>query len=609
LAARSRALAVRPGVNFLLFVQLLLLVCTAVVGAVVGSMSHLDALHDVVSVGIALVVMSVAAVTWPWHQIGMKYQVVVAVADLVLVTLLCEAVLDELPGLSVLILVPVLWLSYAFGLYWALFAIVGNSVVALLPFLRMGRLPQTVAEWGATALPAAIIAALTIAVHVVATRDRKRRNDLIEAYENLRVSVALGVDGDEALRVSVAEGVEGAEALRVSVAEGVEGAEALRVSVAEGVEGAEALRVSVAEGLDAASMALTVVDTVDAGITFYDPDGTIIFTNDTARSLVLASWAEDTTQASSGPLVFEDDRVTPIPITDYVFARAARGELVTRRSYWVGLGSAQRAVMATSQFVRRADGVLIGTVVATHDVTQLADAIEARDQFLTSVSHELRTPLTSIIGYLELIEDGIDLDTSGIGDEFAIVQRNTQRLLTLITDLLTTAEGQASLERRSVNVSEIAVHAMDAIRKQAAVEGVAVLSPNLPAILAEVDAARITDVLNKILSNAVKFTRPGGTVSLQVERVDRQVVVRITDSGIGMSPQEVPFVFDRFFRGSTSRSAEVAGTGLGLSTAKLIVESHHGQISASSVLGEGTTIEFRLPLLVGERRPSEASRT
>jgi signal transduction histidine kinase len=580
LVARSRALAVRPGVNFLIVVQALLVVCTAIVGTVLASMSRVDALHNVVTVGIALIILSVTAVTWPWHQIGMKYQVIVAVADLLLVTLLCEAVLDDLPGLSVLILVPVLWLSYAFGLYWALFAIVGNCVVVLLPYLRIGRLPNSVAEWGATALPAAIIAALTMAVHVVAARDRKRRHDLVEAYENLRVSVALGVDGDEALRVSVAEGVEGAEALRVSVA----------------------------EGLDAASMALAVVDTVDAGITFYDPDGAVIFTNDTARSLLITSRAGDTAHNFGGPLVFEADRVTPIPITDYIFARAARGELVTRRSYWVGLGSAQRAVMATSQFVRRADGVLIGTVVATHEVTQLADAIEARDQFLTSVSHELRTPLTSIIGYLELIEDGLDLDASGIGHEFAIVQRNTQRLLTLITDLLTTAEGQASLERRPANVSEIAVHAMDAIRDSASSAGVAVIAPDLPAILAEVDAARITDVLKKILSNAVKFNRPGGTVSLEAETVDHEVVVRISDSGIGMPPQDIPLVFDRFFRGSTSRSAEVAGTGLGLSTAKLIVESHHGQISATSVLGEGTTVEFRLPLLVSERRGIPAPR-
>ena len=760
MTARPRLLAstvVPVGAGFLLFVQIVLIVATTLVGLLIGSMPESGAARHVLIIGLVVAGVSAAALAFPWGRIDRQYQVIVAVADLVLVALLCEAVLVELPNLSILVLVPVLWLSYAFGLPWAIFAIVGNCVVALLPYIRMGSLPRDSAEWGSLAVPATIVAALTLAVHFLATRDRKRRNDLIAAYENLRVSVALGVDGDEklrvsvaegvdsaealrvsvaegiegaealrvsvaegiegaealrvsvaegvdsaealrvsvaegvdsaeALRVSVAEGLEGAEALRVSVAEGIEGAEALRVSVAEGIEGAEALRVSVAEGvdsaealrvsvaegvdnaealrvsvaeradsdealrvsvaeglegaealrvsvaqgiegaealrvsvaegvdsaealrvsiaqgLDAASTALAVVDTVDAGITFYDADGAVLLTNDTARSLLLTGRSGRTEQSAANALVFEDDRVTPVPIEDYIFARAERGELVTRRSYWVGAGSTQRAIMATSQYVRRADGVLIGTVVATHDVTPLADAIEARDQFLTTVSHELRTPLTSMIGYLELIEDSIDVADAGISDEFAVVQRNSQRLLALITDLLTTAEGQATLTRRPTNMSDVATTALDEIRSVATAAGISIAGPTVPSVMAEVDAVRVTDVLRKILSNALKFNRPGGTITVTVESVERNVVVRVTDSGIGMSEADLPFVFDRFFRSSTSRFGEVAGTGLGLSTAKLVVDAHNGKIVAHSVLGEGTTIEFRLPLLVGERPP------
>ena len=704
MAARPRLLAnvvVPVGAGFLVFVQTVLLVATALVGILVSATPGSTSLRGVVVLGVILAVVSAVGIGLPWKHLNRQYQVIVAVADLILVALLCETVLMELPGLSILVLIPVLWLSYAFGLHWAIFAILGNCVVALLPYLRRGGLPDDATEWGSIALPAAIVAALTLAVHFLANRDRKRRNDLIAAYENLRVSVALGVDGDEKLRVSVAEGVDSAEALRVSVAEGIEGAEALRVSVAEGVDSAEALRVSVAEGvdsaealrvsvaeglegaealrvsvaegvdsaealrvsvaegadsaealrvsvaeglegaealrmsvaegvdsaealrvsvaegvdnaealrvsiaqgLDAASTALAVVDTVDAGITFYDADGGILLTNDTARALLLTGRSGRTEWRAGEGLVFEDDRITPVPIEDYVFARAERGELVTRRSYWVGAGATQRAIMATSQYVRRADGVLIGTVVATHDVTPLADAIEARDQFLTTVSHELRTPLTSMIGYLELIEDSIDVADAGISDEFAVVQRNSQRLLALITDLLTTAEGQATLTRRPTNLSDIATTALDEIRSVATAAGITLTGPTVPSVMAEVDAVRVTDVLRKILSNALKFNRPGGTIAVTVESVERNVVVRVTDSGIGMSEADLPFVFDRFFRSSTSRSGEVAGTGLGLSTAKLVVDAHNGKIVAHSVLGEGTTIEFRLPLLVGERPP------
>jgi signal transduction histidine kinase len=649
MVARTRltATTVRASVNFLVFVQAVLLACTILVGAVVASIPGSNSLPHVVMVGVALIVLSALAVALPWKRISTQYQVAVAVTDLVIITLLCEAVLDELPSLSVLTLVPVLWLSYSFGLYWALFAVAGNCVVTLLPYLRMGRLPNSAEEWGSSALPMAIVAALTIAVHVVATRDRNRRTDLINAYEKLRVSVALGVDGDEKLRVSVAEGADSAEALRVSVAEGVDSAEALRVSVAEGADsaealrvsvaenaegaealrrsvvagvanakalqisveegahGAEALRVSIAEALDAASTALTVVDTVDAGITYYDPNGTVMFTNETARKLLVTSRIGDSNHAAGDALIFENDRVTPVSPDDYIFARARRGELVTRRSYRVGVGASQRAIMATSQNVRRVDGVLIGTVVATHDVTLLADAIAARDQFLTTVSHELRTPLTSMIGYLELIEDSLDLGVSGIANEFSIVQRNSQRLLALITDLLATAEGQSSLERRSVDISEIAITALNGIRSAASAAQVTVISPALAPINAEVDAERVGDVLDKVLSNAVKFNRPGGAISLSTDVVGRNVIVRVTDTGIGMSEQDLPYIFDRFFRGSTSRSGEVAGTGLGLSTARLIVKSHHGEMRAESVLGEGTTIEIELPLLVGRVIPSK----
>jgi signal transduction histidine kinase len=408
--------------------------------------------------------------------------------------------------------------------------------------------------------------------------------------EALRVSVADGIVGAERLRASVADGIEGAKALRLSVAAGIVGAEKLRVSVAEGVDGAEALRVSIAQGLDAASAALAVVDTVDAGITFYSPDGGILLTNDTARAMRFGR--------TDGDLVFEDDRTTPIPKIDQILARAARGELVTRRAYWVGAGEEQRAMMSTSQYVRRASGELIGTVVATHDVTPLAAAIRSRDEFLETVSHELRTPLTSIIGYLEIIEDSVDIAASGFEHEFDVIQRNTQRLLKLVVDLLTTAEGQASLERRPSNLSELAENSLNAIRRSAEASGVAVLHQRMEPVIAEVDAARISEVFDKLLSNALKFNRPGGEISLTVASTGTEAVVRISDTGVGIVAGDLPHVFERFFRSITARNGVIAGTGLGLSTAKVLVDSHHGAITAESEIGVGTTLEVRLPLVV-----------
>ena len=690
----------------LLAIMQLVLVGNVVVIAILATLGDAgaDTLVSVFRIGGALIATTFIAIAIPWRRVGNNWAILIAVADLALIGALNEALFTYQRGIGIIAVIPVLWLSYRFGRGTIAVSIIGDIFVGIYPYARTGNWPSTPGEWGSSFLPAASIAVVAITVSAAARYGNVQRSELRNAYENLRVSVASGLVGDEALRasvasgvvgdealrvsvaeglvgdealrvsvakglvgdealrVSVAEGLVGDEALRVSVAKGLVGDEALRVSVAEGVVGAEALRVSVAEGLvgdealrvsvakglvgdealrvsvaegvvgaealrasvaeglvgvaalriseqrgddgeealrvavanglDAASAALAVVDTVDAGITFYDPRGVVLLTNDTARALIASG------KFDGAPLVFGDDRVTPIPVIDQILARATRGELVTRRAYFVGEGDDQRAMMATSQFVRRASGDLLGTVVATHDVTPLANAIRQRDEFLETVSHELRTPLTSIIGYLEVIEDSIDLTENGIAREFAVIQRNTGRLLKLITDLLLTAENQSLLERRPFNIADLATNSLNAIRPAAAIAGVQIVTPTLQAVLAEVDAERISDVLDKVLSNALKFNKPGGEVSLTVEQVSHEVIVRIRDTGIGMTDADQAHIFERFFRSAESRRGVVAGAGLGLSTAKLIVDAHNGSLTAESTLGTGTTMELRLPLTV-----------
>lgn len=678
--------------SLLIFVQVPLLVGVGFVVVISGMLESNGRYSEVVAVGVVLLVVSIAAALVPWHRIEPRWQIVLAIVDVIIIAVLRDIVFLQLTGLNVLVLIPAIWLAFSYRVPAVVLAAAATFFVAFYPFIEMGNWPATSAGWGAAFLFPVTVTAVAIAVHIAATRGRVQSLELLAVNEDLRVALALGVESTEALRlsvadgidgaeqlrvavarglagdeslrvsvaqgvdnrerlrvsmaegivgaealrvsvaegvddkeklrvsvaegvddreklrVSVAEGVEGAEALRASVASGLVGAEALRVSVAEGLFSSEALRVSVASGLDAASTALAVVDTVDAGITFYDPDGEILLTNDTARALAV-SGNPSPSHPSQAPLVFEDDRITPIAAIDQVFGRAARGELVSRRSYWVGIGKDQRAMMATSQYVRRVSGELIGTVVATHDVTPLAEAILSRDQFMTTVSHELRTPLTSVIGYLELIEDTIDIAVSGVEHEFGVVQRNAKRLLELINDLLTTAEGQASLERRPFNIAELADNSLNAIRPGAAAVGITVRAPILPSIMAEVDASRIGDVLDKLLSNAVKFNKPGGEVTLTAVKVEDEVVIRISDTGTGINADDQTHIFERFFRSPSARFGEIAGTGLGLSTAKIIVDAHHGALSVESVVGEGTTMELRLPLRVADPQKAKVGAT
>ena len=497
--------------------------------------------------------------------------------------------------------------SVLFWMQLALLAVLVASAAG--PLIGQGRWPGTTGEWTSTIGPAAA-ALIAVAIFVVGTANgRAQRRRLAGLYDRLRAAVTSGLAGAEALRVSderrktrarqsdeqlrvaVASGAVSDEKLRLSVAAGLVGAEALRVSVAEGIAGAEALRVSIAQGIDAASTTLAVVDTVDAAITLYAPDGHILLTNDTARTLAVLARSQEL-----DPLEFADDRVTPIPRFDQVLARAARGQLVTRRAYWVGTGDAQRAIMSTSQYVRRASGELIGTVVASHDVTPLA---RTRDEFLETVSHELRTPLTSMIGYLEIIEEAVDLEDTGIAQEFEVIQRNTDRLLKLINDLLLTAEGEPPSDRRPFDVTALAVKSLDAIRRGASAAGVRLTMTDAAPAVAEVDADRIGDVLDKVLSNALKFNRANGEITVSVVSEGTEAVVRIADTGVGMSTGEQQRMFERFYRAPSARAGMIAGAGLGLTTAKIIVDAHNGSITAVSGLGEGTTVEIRLPLTTG----------
>lgn len=537
--------------RILVVVQLALLGNSAIIVAIFTTQADDTVVLDqVAALTGALLVTTIAAVLIPWRRINTNWPIVIGVLDLAIIALLRDTLFDYQRSVSILAIIPVIWLSFQFGRRVVAIAIVGDFFISLYPFIRTGEWPTLASDWSNALTPAVTGSIVAVAVHVAARLLERQSTRLDTAREDLRVSVADGLDGDIALQQSVDAGT------------------------------------------DAASAALTVMDTVDAGITFYAPDGSIILANATSRELLESSGV----RSDAAPLIFEGESTTPMSRDDYVLALARRGELVTRRAYRIGIGTGQRTVMTTSQYVKRANGELLGTVVATHDVTPLAEAIRSRDNFLETVSHELRTPLTSIIGYLEVIEDAVEGRDVGIDDELAIVQRNSNRLLRLISDLLTTAEGQGSLERRSMNISELAARSLEAARSAADRRGIRIIPPTLVPVIAEVDADHITDVFDKIFSNSVKFTQAGGTIALSMEQSPTDAVVRITDTGSGMTDDDASHIFERFFRSSTTRSDVVAGAGLGLSSAKVIVEAHKGTITVSSGLGVGTTIEVRLPL-------------
>jgi signal transduction histidine kinase len=223
-----------------------------------------------------------------------------------------------------------------------------------------------------------------------------------------------------------------------------------------------------------------------------------------------------------------------------------------------------------------------------------------KDDFVASVSHELRTPLTSIRGYLELLREGDAGELTEEQHQFvSIVERNSDRLLRLVGDLLFVAQveaGKITLERESMHVEELVRQAVDAARPAATEKGIEIALDLDGLGELHADRARLAQVLDNLISNALKFTLPGGHVSVRTSRHGDVGVIEVSDDGMGMSDEDQGRLFQRFFRTASATDQAIQGTGLGLAIVKAIVEAHDGVITVESVEGEGTIFTVELPL-------------
>jgi signal transduction histidine kinase len=231
-------------------------------------------------------------------------------------------------------------------------------------------------------------------------------------------------------------------------------------------------------------------------------------------------------------------------------------------------------------------------------LTRLRDLDRMKDEFLSLVSHELRTPLTSIGGYVELLPAEGPLNESQ--ERFVqVIRRNVARLASLVEDLLFVArldEGRVQLSETKVDIAEVLGQAADTARPAADGRSItlAVEAGNVPWVRG--DRERLAQMVDNLVTNAVKFTQPGGSVTLRAHDGDGRVHVDIADTGIGIPKDEVDQLFDRFFRASTARDEQMPGTGLGLAISQSIAEAHGTRLRVDSEVGRGTTFSFDLPV-------------
>ena len=244
-----------------------------------------------------------------------------------------------------------------------------------------------------------------------------------------------------------------------------------------------------------------------------------------------------------------------------------------------------------------------GAVILFRDVTQLQQVEEMRREFVANVSHELRTPLSIFRGYLETLLDDPQQPPGELLRILEIMERHSDRLNALVEDVLSLARLEspaAELDLSAISLPEFLHEVRRDWEKRIEAKQLELrleAPSDLPKL--EADENRLQEIIYNLLDNAVKYSRAGGVIALRAAAEGDRVRISVSDEGIGISANDLPRIFERFYRADKGRSRELGGTGLGLSIVKHIAQLHRGTVEAESEPGRGTTISVLLPLKEG----------
>jgi two-component system phosphate regulon sensor histidine kinase PhoR len=243
----------------------------------------------------------------------------------------------------------------------------------------------------------------------------------------------------------------------------------------------------------------------------------------------------------------------------------------------------------------------MGLVLVVHDVTEMRRLETLRRDFVANVSHELKTPLTSIRAYVDTLIDGGLQDQENNLRFLRKIETHASRLAALISDLLSLSKiesGDAFSQHMKVNLGELVLGSFQRLGPLAEAKKLGYrvhVSPKPLHILGDMEA--IHQIFDNLIDNAIKYTEAGGSIEVSVDRRGDQICVSVKDTGIGIPREDLPRIFERFYRVDKARSREIGGTGLGLSIAKHLVQAIGGEIEVESEVGTGTTFTTRFPVL------------
>ena len=491
---------------------------------------------------VLLLLITVAAVLVPWDRLWYPSYWVLPILDFVAIG--CFYISSEglAIGMYLLSIFPVFWLS------WSRVSVLGARILSFACPLILVWYPVFASEKPVTAqLLAGPILVPLVTVSVSMTVSMMRRD---MASRQLAL-----MDKDAALEKALAQSTERSQLLDV------------------------------------------VLNAIDTAVLVVDADGSAIHKNERMLALdgrLRPAGMKETQEVDL--LLFEADGTTPLPADQRPLKRAIAGESFQDVLIWAGPPEDRLALSCSSRVLRNKEG-FNGAVIAFSDITALTIALRAKDDFVNNVSHELRTPLTSIIGYLELAQDdareqGI---TGSILHALEVAQRNSDRLLHLVSDLLAAASGSVAIEPRPVLVAELILASLNSASPKAAAGNVQLVADHAPGLTVQADPVRLAQVLDNLLSNAIKYSPDGGIVTVSAWNDGTGTFLQVRDTGMGMSESDQRDLFTKFFRTGAVRQAGIPGAGLGLAITKNIVEAHGGTISLDSAPGRGSTFTVHLP--------------
>ncbi len=328
--------------------------------------------------------------------------------------------------------------------------------------------------------------------------------------------------------------------------------------------------------LERARLAMTIRTVTDA-IVLLDPGGQVLASNPAASRLMK---------------VEQIDQLPP-PIRELLAQAQGEDQIVQRE---VEIGDMVFQTIAAPLHLQDPSG-MAGLVLTMHDITHFKHLAELKDDFVSTVSHDLRAPLTSILGFAQIAQRGAPSESPFL-ESVEQIELAADRMADLITDLLDLARMQAGMKRDTtpVNLSSLARSVAKEQRGAALAKELEIHQELDPNTWVRGDIRLLTQLWSNLIGNAIKYTDKG-IITVRTHMVNQTVEGSVSDTGIGVSPSDIPYLFDKFFRSQHPQIQELPGDGLGLAFCQLIVQQHGGQIWVESELGEGSSFSFSIPLL------------